>query len=243
MLIWQQVRSSGAWLLYVCDQNEHRVSVFDADSGAHVRTIGEGYMVKPTRLALHQPHVGSAEPTLLFVSCCAERVVKSFDADSGVLLRTIGAGLVRPMNGQRGLAVRMAAPGSGMQSLMYVADAGNNCIQVFDVDSGAHLRIIGTGVAGSGVGQLDHPFGITLQEPTPGSGSPSLLYVADMGNDRVQVFDADTGAHVRTIGAGEGNEVGEMCQPSSVTLHPGGNDTLLLFVAEYGNGRVQVFVV
>ena len=69
--------------------------------------------------------------------------------------------------------------------------------------------------------------------------------MAELYNHRIQVFDADTGAHVCMIGAGRGSAVGQLGCPNCVTLHPGPNGSNLLFVSEsvVGNKRVQVFVV
>src|SRR5262249_34251890 len=62
----------------------------------------------------------------------------------------------------------------------YVADTGNNRIQVFYADG----TYIGQwGGFGSGNGQFDHPLGIAAD----GSGH---VYVADTGNNRIQQFQA-----------------------------------------------------
>ncbi len=86
---------------------------------------------------------------------------------------------------------------------------------------------------------------MALLEPAPGSDQPTLLFVADYSNHRVQVFNADTGALVRTIGTtGQaGAALGQLNYPSGVAVHPGADGTTLLFVTEYSNNRVQVFVL
>ena len=66
-----------------------------------------------------------------------------------------------------------------------------------------------------------------------------MLYVADYFNDRVQVFNADTGEHLRVIGDGRGKELGQLVSPEYVCLHPGANGSWFLFVSE--TSRVQVF--
>jgi hypothetical protein len=49
---------------------------------------------------------------------------------------------------------------------------------------------------GSGAGQVGNPRGVAVDE------SNGLLYVADSGNNRIDVFDADTGAFIRAFGWG-----------------------------------------
>jgi len=108
--------------------------------------------------------------------------------------------------------------------------------------TGAHVRTIGTGTAGNAVGQFNRPTGVCLG-PAPGGGGDQLLYVADYGNHRVQVLNATTGAHVRTIGTGtEGDAVGQFRYPWYVfCLAIPGREEPLLYVSDCGNHRVQVF--
>ena len=71
------------------------------------------------------------------------------------------------------------------------------------------------------------------------------LLVPDSNNHRVQVFNVDTGALVRTIGTtGQaGAAPGPLNYPSGVAIHPGADGATLLFVTEAGNNRVQVFAL
>ena len=147
------------------------------------------------------------------------------------------------MKSPMGIALRKAPPGSASQWLLYVSEFDNHRIQVFDSDTGAHVRMIGAGVKGAGPGQLNRPWGIALQEPASGSGAPCLLYVADCCNHRVQVFNADTGAYVRMIGAGRGSAVGQLEFPLGIVMHPGPDGKILVFVSEITHKRVQVFEV
>ena len=248
-----RVLPSGQSLLYVSDSRNNRIQVFDADSGAHVRMLGVDEIADPSGLALHEATTScitttqSNLPALLFVASFSQHVVKVFNADTGSLVRTIGTGTagagMGEMNGPVGIAVRTAAVGSASQLLLYVSENGNHRIQVFDATTGAHVRMIGA--KGVNQGQLSSPWGIALQPSYRLLGSPVLLYVADSSNHRVQVFDADTGAHVCIMGAGKGNAPGQLNWPINVFPQPGTDGSTLVFVSEscLGNARLQVFVV
>ena len=72
-------------------------------------------------------------------------------------------------------------------------------------------------------GEFDIPRGLTLRD--------NLVYMCDGNNHRIQVFDLDLN-FVRSIGS-HGSGRGEFDAPSDVLF---GN----MYVAEWGNGRVQV---
>jgi DNA-binding beta-propeller fold protein YncE len=66
------------------------------------------------------------------------------------------------------------------------------------------------GTRGSGVGPLQYPYMMALQIPSR-ADDPTLLYVADTNNNRVQVFNAVTGQYVRMLGTGvAGSAVGQL---------------------------------
>ena len=75
-------------------------------------------------------------------------------------------------------------------------------------------------------GEFNDPCGLTLQD--------NLVYVCDRINHRIQVFDLDLN-FVRSIGS-RGSGRGEFDQLFDVKFDTAGN----MYVAEYGNGRVQV---
>ena len=127
-----------------------------------------------------------------------------------------------------------------------MVEQGNNRIQAIQADTGTHVRFFGTGTAGDAADQLSNPYSVTLHEPASGPDNAALLFEADTGNHRVQVFSADTGALVRTVGtAGQaGAAVGQVSGPAGLTVHPEADGAvLLLFITEANNHRVQVFAL
>jgi tripartite motif-containing protein 71 len=128
---------------------------------------------------------------------------------------------------------------------VYVGERDNERIQVFDssgeflrmwgwgVDTGANAFQICTsscqaGIEGSGIGQLDNPFGLDIAP----NGN---LYVADQGNDRIQIF-TPSGNPVGGWGV-SGTAEGQFTNPGAITTDPMGN----VYVADTSNNRIQKF--
>ena len=63
------------------------------------------------------------------------------------------------------------------------------------------------------------------------------MYVPDTGNDRIQIFDAGTGAYITTWGS-SGSGPSQFSCPWGVTISPVNGD---FYVADRCNNRVQVF--
>jgi sugar lactone lactonase YvrE len=101
-------------------------------------------------------------------------------------------------------------------------------VQVFRASDGVFVRGIG-GNVGSGVGQLDCPMSVAVDD--------GLVYVSDLTSHRIQVFRESDGHFVTTLGEGVGSGEGQLTQPSGLALDGKG----FLFVAEIANNRVQRF--
>ena len=109
----------------------------------------------------------------------------------------------------------------GPGSEVYVADTGNNRIQVLAPD-GAFLRQWGE--PGEGPAQFERPIDIAI-------GPDGSVYAADFELDRVQRFTAD-GELLLTWGRAGGGE-GEFAGPAGLATGPDGR----VYVA--GTGRSQ----
>jgi DNA-binding beta-propeller fold protein YncE len=106
-----------------------------------------------------------------------------------------------------------------------VVDHMNNRIQRFTPE-GQSLGSFGE--AGSGPGQLNLPWNITVDKD-------GVVYVADWRNDRIQKFGAD-GSYLGSIGT-SGSGEGQLSRPADVAVDDDGN----VYVADWGNNRVSIF--
>jgi len=119
----------------------------------------------------------------------------------------------------------------GENGRLYVADAGNNRIQVFDED-GEFLH--SWGAPGSAIGEFSEPWSVAVDD--------EFVYVADTWNHRVQKFTLD-GEFVAILGvagaaapdATDGG-LGLFFGPRDIELLP---DNQLL-VSDTGNHRLQI---
>jgi subtilisin family serine protease len=171
---------------------------------------------------LYQPYKLFCAGDLVFVLDTRNNAVKVWDdADDewiGVLRNEFG----RP----EGMGLD---PRAG-QSRFAVADTQNSRIQVFAYDpatgAATHERTFGS--LGTADGRFNRPAGVAV-------GPLGRLYVADTGNDRIQVFGED-GAHLHTFGT-RGGGIGQFLEPAGIALDEAG----LVYVADTGNDRIQVF--
>ena len=108
---------------------------------------------------------------------------------------------------------------------LYVPDAGNHRISVFDL---AGKFLFDFGGPGTEPGKFNTPEAAKF-------GLDGRLYVTDLRNDRIQVFDAD-GRFLEGWGK-SGRGLGELRSPSGLALGHDGT----IYVAEIGNDRIQVF--
>ena len=93
--------------------------------------------------------------------------------------------------------------------------------------------LMGLSQLGAGAGQFNHPSGLAAG-PLDGE-----LTVADMYNNRLQVFSTVTGAWLRSLGAGRvGDALGQLNWPAGLVYDAGAGE---LFVAEHDGHRLHVF--
>jgi len=135
-------------------------------------------------------------------------------------------------DGARHLSYRLGAdrfrPADALvvEDHVWVTNVVAHRIEIFDAQSGSHLRSIGR--RGGGPGQFGAPLGMA---PTPDAN----VCVVDMLNARIQVLDAE-GQSVRIIG-GPGDSPGHFGRPKDVVVGPDGT----VFVTDAASQRVHAF--
>ncbi len=112
---------------------------------------------------------------------------------------------------------------------IYVSDSINRRILVLSAD-GQLLRTMGTSAGPDVVGGLSGDLRDVLVDDDNGR-----VYVSDALQNQIEVFSTD-GTPLFHFG-GEGTAPGQLIGPRQMTLGPDG----LLWVAEYGNYRIQAF--
>jgi predicted membrane-bound mannosyltransferase/DNA-binding beta-propeller fold protein YncE len=183
--------------LYVAEEFNHRISVFNPD-GTYAFSFGEmGQLYQAGDPYFGQgngPQTGNVMNRPNGVAVGVSGTVYVADTWNYRVMVFTAEGEFITAWGQRGEFGQSAAaqPFDGFwgprsitvdaQENVYVADTGNKRVRVY-TSTGQWLRDIGG--AGSGVGQLEEPSGLVIG-PTDG-----LLYVADYWNRRVSVFNTD----------------------------------------------------
>ncbi len=111
---------------------------------------------------------------------------------------------------------------------VYVADRGNERIQIFNADGGYVSTL---GERGDGPYEFSHPEGVFIDDA-------GTLYVADTWNHRVQIYDRYR-VYQATLGVTgvSGSDNAHFNDPTGVAVGPGGT----IYVADKGNARIQVF--
>jgi len=153
----------------------------------------------------------------IYLSDSSDAFVRVFDS-RGLFQREI-CNLQAKDGGINGLAIDSTG-------ILYIADATNGCIQVFQPELGLWMRKIGS--KGSGEGQMQLPAGMAIDRL-------NQLYVTDYGTSCILVFNK-AGAMLRSFGS-KGNKPGQFNLPRSIAIDK--NDKI--YVLDSLNHRVQIF--
>lgn len=169
-----------------------------------------------------------------FVADVLNQRVQVFDTNSLAVVATLGVtGVTGADNAHFNAPADIGFdPGT---SRIFVADDGNQRIQVFDAKSFTYVATIGvTGVAGTDNSHFSNPSSARVNTRA------SQLYVADFSNDRVQIFDTGTLAYVATLGTSgvAGSDNAHLNEPGDAEFDAATNQ---IIVADALNDRVQFF--
>ncbi|MBC7228114.1 MAG: SMP-30/gluconolactonase/LRE family protein [Thermoflexales bacterium] len=213
--------------VYVPDTANHRIQIFNPN-GTYSATLGSGpgtgnyEFSAPTGVAI-SPVNGD-----IFVSDQGNHRMMVYGSN-WVYKTQIGvAGESGNDNNHFNLPYGVAVDAGGN---LYVADTENHRVQKC-APSGATYTCSTfageTGVFSDDFGHL-HPLAVAVDRE-------GRVYVADVWNSRVQVFDP-TGAYLTTVGGSLDNTSGGLHSPTGVAVDSAGN----LYVADSDNHRIQKF--
>lgn len=202
--------------IYVADYNTGLIQAYDP-AFRWTTTFGgygsaPGQLLKPEFMAVHDGR--------LYVPEAGNHRVSVFALNGTFLFRFGGPGT------EPGRMNNPEAIKPGPDGQLYLTDLRNDRVQVFDAE-GVPLRAWGS--TGTAPGQLRSPAGIAVD-------AAGRIYVTEIGNDRVQVFDA-MGVPLGAWGQ-KGGGPGEFANLHGIAVD---SRSGLVFVADTGNHRVQVF--
>jgi DNA-binding beta-propeller fold protein YncE len=203
--------------LFVSDPGLRHVLVFNAKHQPE-DVITDG-LVEPGGLAI------DIENRLLYVADVDQDQVLVYDADTLKLKRRIGTGGHKHELTAPGDFARPAGLAVDQEGNLYVADALNNRIEIFDGDG----KFVSTfGKAGDGPGYFSRPKGVAIDRD-------DHIWVVDGMQDRVQVFNHD--AQLLISFGGHGLLPGQFQGLVGITI----DKTNRVFTSEIFPGRVQQF--
>jgi hypothetical protein len=123
----------------------------------------------------------------------------------------------------------------GNSGLVWVTDACNHRVQVFDVHGDAARLVRSWGEYGHEDGLLSYPYDIWLDSEALADRPTGHVYLCEFGNHRVQKFTLD-GSYAGSFGR-NGRREGELDQPWGIA----GDSKGRMFVLDTYNHRVQRF--
>lgn len=223
-------------LVIVVDCFNNQVKVLIATTCQLFRTLGTGVGGNGAD-QFSCPHFAAVHlsENLLYISDSNNDRVQVYSLVTWTLVKSFSSGFRYPA----GVAV--------FQDLLYVSNNNSYSVKVLDRMTGEHRLTIDNDDDERRCGssrQIHTPQGIAVHSQE----GRILLYLAECGSHRIQVFDASTGQHVRMIGDGYGSRPGQFMFPCGIALakanakYPGRDG--VLYVAEINGGkRVQVFDV
>lgn len=204
-------------LIYAADQAVGAIFIFDSEKKDKVEMIGHGWQANFGLIV----DVALDDDDRLFVTDAKLHHVLVFDAKH-TQVGSFGADeLVRP----GGIAIDRE------NRFVYVADAGNDVVDVFDADSYKFLRQIGKPSHKhdqSDTGTFSLPECVAVDKD-------GNLYVTDTFNNRVEVFDAD-GEFISTFGK-NGDGPADLERPKGLAIDSDGH----IWIVDAAQNLVKVF--
>lgn len=205
--------------VFVADTENHRIQRFSQNGAFEITwgTFGSGVS------QFRSPQGVDLDGSVVYVADTGNNLIKRYTRNGTFLSQFGGNGAGEgDFDGPTDVAT-FRDRDLGLRA--YVADSGNNRIQIFDADD---EFISSFGRPGSGPGEFNGPVGVAV-------GPSGSVYVTDSGNHRVQKFTAD-GQFLGAVGS-FGSAVGQLNRPHGISI------SLLeeIDVVDEGNDRIQRF--
>jgi len=221
-LPFQLIRTYGVGVdskgkIYAADQGVGAVFIFDPENKGHVELIGNGRQANFGLIA----GLALDDDDSLFVVDTQRHHILKFDPQHQQEASFGAEVLVRPS----GLAIDRE------NRFVYVADSGNDVVDVFDADSFKLLRHIGK--PSKKHDQTD-PGTFSLPEAVAVDNDCNV-YVTDTFNDRVEIFDAD-GEFISMFGK-NGDGPADFERPKGIAVDRDGH----IWVVDAAQNMVKVF--
>ena len=217
--------------LYVADTHEHRVIVYDVESGSDEPAlefgsvgIEDGQFTYPTDIAVLTDKAGRVERIYVSEYGGHDRI-SAFSPEFEFLFDIGAFGVAHEGDNTEHRVVFDRPQSIAVDSVareLIVTDACNHRVGRFTLD-GEHIAWIGGGTSDL----LRYPYGLEL------IGNRQALIV-EFGGNRVTRLDLDSGEVLEVIGE-PGREPGQLASPWGVAAI--GDE---LFVLDSGNNRIQV---
>ena len=212
--------------IIVTDTSNNRVQILDYNTGNFVLSFGSkgsglGQFLYPASSKVNQ------SGTFIYVADTGNNRVQKFDG-RGNAVSSWGAVTGGKLNGQFSSPNNIAVGQINNEERVYVADTGNNRIQVFNSE-GVWLASWGSTKAGSGVNDFNNPQGLALD------AARGALYVADTFNHRIKKYSLD--GSLAGVFGGFGTGDGQMNYPKDVAMSSDGG----FYVTDALNYRIQKF--
>lgn len=209
--------------LMVCDTHYHRILFYELDGTLiESRTIGGTYGRGPEEFGFVTDIVQDSKGNYYVAEYGDYDRIQKFDPEGNYLFEWGGHG------SEPGQFLRPQGLEIDSNDHLWVADASNHRIQVFDAtgEKAEVLKVFGN--PGREQGELNYPYNLFFDEQ-------GYLYVCEFGNHRIQKFTQD-GKSLGTWGS-PGRKTGQLHQPWAACLDAKG----MIHVLDSYNHRVQQF--
>lgn len=238
--------------VYFSDSNNNRIRRIDALQGT-VSTVGgngtpgfSGEGTAAMQAALNSPAglVLDGAGDIYFVDS-GNSCVRRIDAFSQAITTVAGTCAVQGLSGDgaAATAAKLSLPEGLAMDLagnLYIADTGNNRVRKVDAQTGLISTVAGGGSnIADGIpattAALNSPWGLAI-------GPDGLVYIADLGSNRIRKVDA--ARMIQTVaGSGAAGNAGDggaatsalLDAPAAVAFDPAGN----LYIGDSGNNTVR----